>query len=126
MKTNCNQCGSTTGTCNHLIDLPSFLFPKDLDLFKKQIIHLGVFPKDNQCSIQVLSDECKKLYAETRGAYFTLTPKNDASGWILNISQVGEKFEGSLVFVLFKYVCYIKDNRELYPGKKNTTKPFRL
>lgn len=129
MKTNCTNCGSQNGTCNDMIDsVPIWKFEGSIQLTQKAKVELLSFTreKEAECSIQVLSSYCAKLYAETRGAYFMLTPKNDGSGWILKIPGVGETFEGQLVFVLFKYVCYVKDNREQYPGKKNSIKPFRL
>lgn len=69
--------------------------------------------------------EARKLYGETRGAFFVLTATNDGKQWNLKIPAVQESYTGGINLVLKKYILYVENNREL-AGKNLKTKPYKL
>jgi len=69
--------------------------------------------------------EARQLYAVTRGAYFVLTASNDGTHWVLKIPAVQETFTGTIHRVLFEYIYYVKNNREL-AVRNLKTKPYKL
>lgn len=69
--------------------------------------------------------EARKLYGETRGAYFVISATNDGQQWKLSIPGAGESYIGGINLVLQKYILYVRHNR--VPASKNLkTKPYTL
>jgi hypothetical protein len=69
--------------------------------------------------------EARRLYGETRGAFFVLTATNDGEQWKLTIPSVQETYIGDINFVLQKYILYVENNREL-AGKNLRSKKYKL
>lgn len=68
-------------------------------------------------TIEELMDECKKIYACTRGAYFTINCNDE--GWKLQIPSSTTLFKGELRDVLESYILEITQNRDTWKNPKN-------
>lgn len=58
-----------------------------------------------------LLKQAKKVYKETRGAYFTISYSEKNDNWKLRIDSCGEFFIGDIKDVLYKYIEYVNNNR---------------
>jgi hypothetical protein len=77
--------------------------------------------------LESLLKQAKKLYSETRGAYFVITGSNCGEYWFLKMPSIGETFESvHLETVLEDYIDLVINNRVKVAKRKNTTKEFRL
>ncbi len=70
-----------------------------------------------------LLKKAKQLYAETRGAYFTIRASNCGTFWKLSIDSLSENFEGKFKAVLISYIDFVTVNRV---KTQNTNKPYKL
>jgi hypothetical protein len=71
--------------------------------------------------IKDLMEECKKIYSETRGAYFVINCNDE--GWKLQIPSTGILYKGKLKDILKSYIKEIQSEREQRPNPKNSHEP---
>jgi hypothetical protein len=77
--------------------------------------------------LESLFKKAKKLYSETRGAYFVITGSNCGKYFILKMPSIGETFQDKNIELLLEdFIDFVETNRVKTPKRKNTTKEFRL